>query len=170
MNFAHAFVAAALLATIDFPATAQQKWDDDCAQPNKDALLTRGCAALDEYMKAFNARDVVLWTQTLNYPHVRLAAGQVSVWNTPNEYRLSTDFAQFAAANQGWLRSEWDWRRLVQQSPEKLHYLVQFTRYGEGGIKIASFGSLYVLTLKEGRWGVQARSSFAGIYAQGAPL
>ena len=35
------------------------------------------------------------------------------------------------------------------------------TRYTDTGQRIASFESLYIITLKDDHWGVQARSSFA---------
>ena len=39
--------------------------------------------------------------------------------------------------------------------------LVRFTRYDERGVALASYPSLYIVTLVDGRWGVQARSTFA---------
>ena len=36
--------------------------------------------AMDEFMTAFNARDVHAWAATLNYPHVRFASNQVAVY------------------------------------------------------------------------------------------
>ena len=170
MKLTNALAVSVFLMTIPTVCIAQEKWSDDCSQPINEPLLARGCAVLDEFMKTLNARDVGGWADTLNYPHVRLAAGEVSVWNSAQDLRSSTDLAQFAAANQGWIRSAWDWRRLVQKSPDKLHFLVQFTRYGEADRKIASFESLYIITLKDGHWGVQSRSTFAGISVRGSPL
>jgi hypothetical protein len=170
MRIINALVAAASLFTIPITGSAQQQWNDDCAQRTKEPLLTRGCAVLDEFMDALNARDGTKWARTLNYPHIRLAADEVAVWKNADEFQSSTDFAQFAAANQGWVRSAWDRRHLVQRSQGKLHFLVQFTRYGEADRKIASFESLYIITLKDGHWGIQARSTFAGISTRGATL
>ena len=135
----------------------------DCAQPNPDPLHARGCAVLEDYLAAFNARDSESFTKTLNFPHVRIASGAVRVWNTSADYAVASEIAigQLELVQAGWGRSAWDYRRLVQRSDNKLHFLVQFTRYTDTGQRIASFESLYIITLKDDHWGVQARSSFA---------
>jgi hypothetical protein len=149
------------LGLVPAAAAAQAKYPDDCAQPAKSALLVTGCAVLDAFMAAFNARDVPAWAASLNFPHVRLSAGEVLVWNTPAEFVANTDIGRLART--GWGRSAWDWRHHVQSADDKLHFLVQFSRYGEGDRLIASYESLYIVTRKDGHWGVQARSSYAGI-------
>jgi hypothetical protein len=58
-------------------------------------------------------------------------------------------------------------RRLVQSPDDKLHFLVQFTRYNNEDKAMVSCESLYILTKRNNRWGVQARSSFAGIAIPG---
>ena len=52
--------------------------------------------ALDEYMAAFNSRDEKAWAATLNYPHVRMAGGEVKVWQTSEDYCADFDFDAFA--------------------------------------------------------------------------
>jgi hypothetical protein len=49
-----------------------------------------------------------------------------------------------------------------------MHFAVAFSRLDEKGNKIATFESFRILTKKDGRWGQQARSSFAGIADGGA--
>ena len=152
-------VSTAAVATVILVSGAfgQESQLGDCAQPNPEPFLAKGCAALDDFLAAVNARDDPALAKTLNYPHVRLAS-EVRVWNTSADYALSSEIGQLPA---GWGHSTWDYRRLVQKSDTKLHFLVQFTRYTDGGQRIASYESLYVITFKDGHWGVQARSSFA---------
>jgi hypothetical protein len=140
------------------PRTPRQ---DECAQPNRPVLLDTGCRVLDDFLEAFNARDVARWATTLNYPHVRFSAGEVLIWNSAAKFIEENDIGRLARS--GWGHSTWDWRMLVQSSGNKLHYLVQFTRYDEADKPIASYESLYIITLRDGHWGVQARSSYAGI-------
>ena len=47
-------------------------------------------------MAAFNARDVEAWIATLNFPHVRIASGQVAVFRDAAEFRNNFEFARFA--------------------------------------------------------------------------
>ena len=40
-------------------------------------------------MTAFNARDSEAWAATLNYPHLRIASGELKVWQTEEEFAAS---------------------------------------------------------------------------------
>jgi hypothetical protein len=42
-----------------------------------------------------------------------------------------------------------------------VHFRVQFTRYREDGSVVGSYRSFYIITLLDGRWGIQGRSSWA---------
>jgi hypothetical protein len=99
-------------------------------------------------------------------PHVRVAGSEVIVWGTPEDYAKANDLQQIAKS--GWHHTRWDWRRLVQSSDDKLHFLVQFIRYNNEDKAMVSYESLYILAKKNNRWGVQARSSFVGIAIPGA--
>jgi hypothetical protein len=139
---------------------------DDCAGTTASALLAEGCRSLDAFMSAFNSRDSAKWAQTLNYPHVRIAGGDVMVWQTPEDYARTNDLEKLAAS--GWHHSKWDWRHLVQSSDDKLHFTVQFSRYDDQDRRLVSYESFYIVTRKDGHWGVQARSSYAGVKVPGA--
>jgi len=128
------------------------------AEENAD--ITAVMKSLDDYMTAFNARDEVAWAATLNYPHVRMAGGEVKVWQTPEEYCEDFDFDSFAKRI-GWHHSTWDKREAVQQGPGKVHVAVTFSRFNEAGEKLATYDSLYILTNHNGHWGTLARSSYA---------
>jgi hypothetical protein len=115
--------------------------------------------AMNEFMDAFNAKDPVRWAATLNYPHVRLASNQVRVYNSAGEFaKESVDYAKRLAP---WDHSRWESMKVIQSGAEKVHFAVTFVRYDAAGKVIGKFPSLYVVTLKDGHWGVQARSSFA---------
>ncbi len=116
--------------------------------------------SLDEYMAAFNSRDAKAWAQTLHYPHVRIASGQVRVWQTPEEYVRDFDFSAFAE-RESWHHSAWSKREIIQTSADKVHVAVSFTRFDAQNQPVSSYESLYVVTEKDGHWGTQARSSFA---------
>ncbi len=116
--------------------------------------------ALDEFMTAFNSRDMDAWSKTLNYPHVRIASGTVRVWETPAEYAGRDVFATLTS-QYGWHHSVWDKREVAQSGKDKVHFATTFSRFEKDGKKIATFDSLYIVTKKDGHWGTQARSSFA---------
>ena len=115
---------------------------------------------MDDFMTAFNARDEAAWAATFNYPHVRFASGAVMISENANAVTDRMDFEGFAKAT-GWDHSAWDQVEPLDSGKEKVHFKVTFTRYTAKGEKIATYDSLYVVTLVDGHWGIQARSSFA---------
>lgn len=118
-----------------------------------------GRQAMDRFMKAFNARDPQAWAATLNYPHVRFASNQVRIYNSAEEFaRESRDYPTRLGR---WDHSEWQEMKAIQSGPDKVHFAVIFVRYDANGKEIGKFPSLYIVTLKDGHWGVQGRSSYA---------
>lgn len=113
---------------------------------------------LDEFMAAFNARDLKAYAATFNYPSVRIASGRVVVIQGPDSHR--SDMFDWLAAR-GWHHSAWDHRNIIHSSEDKVHFDTRFTRYREDGSKLGTYDSLYVVTKQDDHWGVQARSSFA---------
>lgn len=115
--------------------------------------------AMDDFMTTFNSKDVQKWSTSLNYPHVRLASNQVRVFNSAEEFvRTNGDYVKRLG---NWDHSRWESMKVIQKGDEKVHFAVVFVRYDAAGKVIGKFPSLYVVTLKDGHWGVQARSSFA---------
>lgn len=119
---------------------------------------TQAMQLQDEFMTAFNARDVKAWEATFNFPSVRLASGRVLVMDKAGFHRRDV-FERLASA--GWHHSAWDHRKIINSSEDKVHIDTRFTRYREDGSKIGVYDSIYVVTRQDGHWGVQARSSTA---------
>jgi hypothetical protein len=112
---------------------------------------------LDDYMVAWNAKDVNAWEATFNFPHYRLASGDMKVL----EHAGLQESAKLWGAIDGWHHSGWDKRQVLSWSADKIHVDTRFTRYRADGSKIGTYDSLYVLTNEHGHWGVKLRSSFA---------
>jgi hypothetical protein len=116
-------------------------------------------AVLDAFMAAVNARDVEAFEAQLHFPHYRFASGAVAVVE-----RAGTRpdlFERFAAATPGWHHSAWERRDVIHSGPSKVHIDTRFVRYRADGSVLSRFDSLYIVTRQDGRWAVEARSSFA---------
>jgi hypothetical protein len=125
-----------------------------------DTAITEARAVMDGFMAAFNAEDAdALRTRWFHFPHVRLHSGRVTVMATPADLRMAV--WDRAGQSEGWGRSAWDYVEVIDAGPEKVHFRVQFTRYRPDGSPIGSYRSLYIVTRIDGRWGIQARSSWA---------
>ncbi len=144
----HRTAMAALLCLLAGPIAAEDRQAE--AQARK---------AMDDFMTAFNARDPHAWAATLNYPHVRFASNHVKVYPTANEFaKEMNDYPKRLAP---WHHSRWELMKAIQSGPDKVHFAVIFVRYDANGKEIGKFPSLYIVTLQNGHWGVQGRSSFA---------
>lgn len=115
--------------------------------------------ALTLYMKSWNNRDIVGMDAAFHFPHARIASGQIMILE--KDRMRSKDFFESFIENTGWDYSLWDYRRAVQSKEDKVHFAVQFTRYRKDGTPIGHYPSLWIVALINGKWGVQARSSFA---------
>ena len=122
--------------------------------PEQEALK-----AINSYISAFNRRDLRGMNAAFHFPHVRIASGSIHVLE---EDRFNDDefFTTFIDRT-GWDYSLWDYRHAVQSKEDKVHFAVQFTRYTSEGAVIGHYPSLWIVALIDGKWGVQARSSFA---------
>jgi hypothetical protein len=116
-------------------------------------------AVLDAFMDAFNAADVAAIRAMFHFPHVRFASGGVTVFARPADYTLE-GFAR-GVAGQGWHHSRWNECRTIHAGPDKVHVDVLFSRYRADGSAIGSYRSIYIVVRLGGRWGIQARSSYA---------
>ncbi len=105
-----------------------------------------------------NARDPDALAVTLHFPHYRLAAGRLQIWETPDTYL--DDF--YARAGDGWHHSRWDHCNVIAASDDKVHLDMAFTRCRADGSAIGSFRSIWVIARLGGCWAAQLRSSFAG--------
>ena len=112
---------------------------------------------LDDFMTAFNARDVEAFEATFNFPSIRLASGKLV---TLNKGDMTADRFTTGALTE-WDHSAWERREIIHAGADKVHVDTRFTRYRKDGSVIGGFDSVYVITKENGHWGVKIRSSFA---------
>ncbi len=121
------------------------------------ASIAAAMQCLDEFMAAFNARDVPAFEATFNFPSIRLASGKLVTLNKGD--MKPERFTQGALAE--WDHSAWERRTVIHAGEDKVHIDTRFTRYRADGSVIGGFDSVYVVTKEKGHWGVKIRSSFA---------
>lgn len=146
-------ICVALLAAA--PLRAEDRGD---APGPEEAAEAAALAVLDDFMAAFNARDMEAWEATYHFPHFRVAGGGLTVLPRGGE-RSSSMFEMLGAT--GWHHSAWIDREVIQADHEKVHIAVSFARYREDGSELARYESLYVVTHDGEHWGIKGRSSFA---------
>ena len=139
--------------------TAAARAQNDNAADDIDSAVGAAMQALDEFMLHFNRRDMEAWANTLNYPHVRFASGTVTVWESAEEFAQGATFERLPRT--GWDHSHWLTRDVVMAAPGKVHIQTEFQRFNSDNEVIGTYQSLYIVTVQNGHWGTQARSSLA---------
>lgn len=117
-----------------------------------------GLAVLDRFMAALNDYDAEAMDACMHFPHIRMAECSVVVYEAPGNNPM--DLFDRLKAHDNWHHSAWDERELIQWNDQKAHWRLSYTRYREDGSFIGHYDSLYILTLLDDIWGIQARSSF----------
>jgi hypothetical protein len=117
--------------------------------------------ALEAFMAALNAGDSQALFDTMHVPHVRISGDGVAIFATRED--LETNYLKGFAARAGdsWHHTVLDSTQVIHSSENKVHVFIQFTRYDKDGGSLATHQSLWIMTRLNGRWGAQARSSFA---------
>ncbi len=116
-----------------------------------------GLAALDRFQETWNTASVESFSQSLHYPHMRPSAGNFGLSPTPVDYIQASHgvFERVKAA--GWHRSQWNNRRVLHVSRDKIHVAGQYSRYRAGGERLATQQVTYIVTRQADAWGIQAR-------------
>ena len=113
---------------------------------------------LDAFMDALNRYDAAGMDRCMHFPHPRIADGKVLVYDKPGNNPM--DLFDRLKREDGWSYSRWVKREVIQFNEGKAHVVLSYTRFRADDSVIGTYDSLYVLTNVEGRWGIQARSSF----------
>ena len=124
-----------------------------------DSATQAAClACLDRFMAAVNAHDLVAMEREMHFPHARIALGTIVTYSAPGSNPF--DLFERLQREDGWYRSEWLGKNVVQGYGNKVHVVVRYRRLRRDGSVIGDYDSLYILTRLHDRWGIQARSSF----------
>ena len=118
-------------------------------------------SAIANFMAAINAGDTDALHELLHLPHVRISGDGVAIWHDREELEATYMRDFHARAGSDWHHTVLDSAEALHRSERKAHVLIQFTRCDADGNAIATYRSLWIMTRVNGRWGAQARSSFA---------
>src|ERR1051325_5979566 len=108
-----------------------------------EAAIAEAVQCLDDFMAAFNARDLAAWEKTFNFPSVRLASAALVIIDKPGWHPPDT-FSRGALKE--WDHSAWERRAVIHAAPDKVHFDTRFVRYRADGSVIGHFDSIYVVT------------------------
>ncbi len=113
-------------------------------------------AAMDAFIAAWNRADLAAVRATLNYPHVTFApGGEVIVARAPEDFTANFERLR---TTEGWHHSALERWEVLGESAATVHAAVDVTRHHEDGAQYASGRILYIVTHRDGHWGMQFRT------------
>jgi len=117
--------------------------------------------ALEAFMAALNAGDDQALYNSMHVPHVRISGNGVAIHTTRED--LERDYLKGFAARAGdqWHHTVLDSVEVLHSSDDKVHLYIQWTRHDKDDTPLLTHQALWIMTKIDGRWGAQARSSFA---------
>jgi hypothetical protein len=106
---------------------------------------------------AWNRADSRGLRAALHLPHVSLPGSRLSIRQSEPELLHSPDFRSLASIH-GWHASALDGLDVYQAWPDKVHCVVTFGRSAADGTRYADGRAVYLVTYRDGRWGIQLSS------------
>lgn len=114
--------------------------------------------ALEDFLDDWNRSDLAAIQEHLSFPHVTHGgAGNLVIAQSSGDF--VQDFDELK--RQGWRRSTFDNFAALQESANKVNFLVDFTRYDASDKVMSTSQVFYVVTLQDDGWGMQYRSGGA---------
>ncbi|PON13758.1 hypothetical protein C2W62_32640 [Candidatus Entotheonella serta] len=112
------------------------------------------------FVDAFNHRDAQTLADTINFPHVRLANGRFLRLETREDFLAREARVGPALAAEGWSHTVMESIDVVHEGPDTVHLAIEHTRRHADETVYQRFETLWIVTLQNGHWGIQFRSSY----------
>ena len=124
------------------------------AEYNEEENIKQAWAAIENFFVAFNNEDNDAMHPYMTFPHMFLSRnGSVSI----QEERWSMNFDRMKES-QDWVKSTLDSREATMVYADKVHFKITFSRHNSKGERYHVQEGIYIVTRKDGKWGLQVRS------------
>ena len=118
--------------------------------------------SLNQFIDAFNKFNKNQILSNLHFPHVTHSES-----NDPKVYETENEFWNFVSHQinemkklEGWSYSSLDKTEIINITNNTAHVLVEFSRRDSNGIAYGVAGGIWIVTKKNNKWALQARSVF----------
>jgi hypothetical protein len=125
---------------------------DAAGRTNNSAAALKAVTA---FFDAWNAHDEKRLSETLHYPHVRVADGMVEIWRTSADYLAGPE----PGRQRTWFRTRIDDSSVAQVTATGANITVRFSRIGRDGTVLSTDSGVFLAVVRDGVWKIQARST-----------
>lgn len=117
-------------------------------------------ASFRRWSIGFNSRDTEVQLAEMHFPHLRLAQNRFQWWATSDDFRVVQEENTSRLKQEGWDHTTTVTVQPIQVGVDKVHLAIRQSRQHSDGTEYNGFDTLWIFTRRNGRWGVQFRSSF----------
>ncbi|MDA8095695.1 MAG: hypothetical protein M0T84_17665 [Betaproteobacteria bacterium] len=110
---------------------------------------------LVRFTAAFNACDPIAMDHELHFPHILCSSAECVIWQVPGQHPQDL-FVQLKSS--GWACTMYESVEPVLTAPEKVHFLVKYTRRNTTGAVLSEHRNIWVAVNRQGKWGILIRS------------
>lgn len=134
----------------DYIEVFKENQKNDEAKYIKEAL-----ACLDKFGAAFEKEDIEEMDNCCHFPHYLLSGSEVICWQEKGQITKAffEDLKQ-----KGFKRTVVTKREPILICENKVHFLYSYYREDQSGNIMSQHDNLWILTFKDGKWGIQMRS------------
>ena len=137
----------------------QSRFGTGTVEAGDNALADAGSArdAVRRYFRALNSLDPEALADTIHLPHVRLSQSGLEYWRDREAFLAGTE----PGRQRTWSRIELERSEPIQSGANGTNLLIRYNRLNAEGETLSTYDAVFLVTQRDSKWAVQARSTFA---------
>lgn len=119
------------------------------------SVIAQASACLDRFTAEFNACNLAGIDSELHFPHFMLSGAKCLEWHTAGQHPEDF-FAKLRSI--GWSYTQYESKEAILVSPDKVHFIVAYTRRDKQGQILSTHRNLWIVIRVAAKWGIVLRS------------
>jgi hypothetical protein len=125
------------------------------SESTDEELVSGALNCLDRFGECFNSMDFTGMDEMLHFPHYVVSGSTVIEWRERGQ--LPEAFFN-DLVKQGWHHTSFTTREVILVSTDKVHFRIRYTRERKDNSILTAHENIWIVTRKNGRWGILLRS------------
>ncbi len=122
---------------------------------DEEKYIEEAFECLDKFGAAFENEDTEGMDNCCHFPHYLLSGNEVICWQ--NKGQITKDFFE-SLKEKGFKRTVVTKREPILVCENKVHFYYSYYREDVYGNVMSRHDNIWILTFKDGKWGIQVRS------------
>ncbi len=122
---------------------------------NYDMLVRGALECLDRFGEYFEKEDLQGMDSCFHFPHYIISGNEVICWNEPGQ--LPKEFFRDLKKG-GFKQTVVTCREVITVAENKVHFKYCYYRESVDGKIMSEHDNVWIVTYKDGKWGIQVRS------------